>query len=150
MVQIALDENIRVWYLWHPDTKDVFSGYGLGESNDYLIGILMVDRPRKAPIGYLNQIKKAFGECQLYPMATDGCRGILCQMSIEEESRKYVKNFEFSINAIVMERFSPLLENKPNPHFLMQYSHMERLWLSEFYFPENHQKGDINPDRNKL
>jgi len=149
VVQITLDEDIRVWYLWHPYTKDVFSGYGLGKNNDYLIGILMVDRPRKAPEEYLNEIKKAFGECQLYPMANDGCRGILCQMNIEEESRQYIKNFKFSINKTVLERFTPLLKINPKPHFLMKYSQDQGLWVSEFYLSENAQRGGMNPNRNK-
>ena len=35
-------------YLWHPETEDVFSGYGLTveqERKDRLVGLLMVDRP---------------------------------------------------------------------------------------------------------
>ena len=150
MVRITLDEKIHVYYLWHPNTEDVFSGYGLGIDKDYIVGFLMVDRPRKAPAGYLNDIKKTFGEYELHPITTDGCRGILCQMSIEEESRKYIKNFQYPINETVLERFEPLLKYKPKPHFLMQYSHKQDLWVSEFYLAETEKRGGVNPNRNRL
>jgi len=141
-----LDELIHVWYLWHPNTKDVFSGYGLGTGTDYIVGILMVDRPRKAPVEYLNNIRETFGECELYPMTANSSQGILCQMSIEEDSRQYIKEFEYSINRTIRERFAPLLENKPKPHFLMQYSHKLGLWVSEFYLSETAKRGGINPN----
>ena len=33
-------------FLWHPGTRDIFSGYGLAIAPLHLIGLMMVDRPR--------------------------------------------------------------------------------------------------------
>lgn len=35
-------------YLWHPGTKDIFSGYGLVIAPNHLVGVVMVDRPNTA------------------------------------------------------------------------------------------------------
>src|SRR5882724_12604731 len=32
--------------LWHPGTRDIFSGYGLRMAPAHLVGVVMVDRPR--------------------------------------------------------------------------------------------------------
>jgi hypothetical protein len=47
-------------FLWHPETEDVFSGDGLVTGKgfkDYLVGILMVDRPRPADPEWLEEAK---------------------------------------------------------------------------------------------
>ena len=41
----------ELFYLWHPETEDKFSGYGLTtkpERKNRLVGLLMVDRPLPA------------------------------------------------------------------------------------------------------
>jgi hypothetical protein len=44
-------ERGTLFFLWHPGTEQIFSGYGLAMrpgSNELLAGLLMVDRPRPA------------------------------------------------------------------------------------------------------
>jgi len=139
---MSLDEY-AAWCLWHPGTEDTFSGYGIGKDTDYIIGLLMIDRPQIAPQEYLDEIRKEFGPYFVSPMTFDGCRGILCQMTIEEQSRRYVRRFDKELEDIILNNIDPLLEHKPKPHFMMGYSHELRLWTSTFY------RGDKNSDRNK-
>lgn len=131
-------QNTDVRYLWHPGTTDTFSGYGLRIDKDRIAGLLMVDRPCIAPESYINYIMETFGECDLYPMTTDGSRGVICRMTIAADSTQFVKDLGFHVNELILERFRPLLQNLPRPHFKMKYSPAHRLWLSEFY------RGDLN------
>jgi len=41
----------ELFFLWHPGTEEIFSGYGLttqAGSAEILVGLLMVDRPHPA------------------------------------------------------------------------------------------------------
>ena len=71
-------------YLWHPGTKNVFSGYGLTIYSirpDRMVGLLMVDRPQPADPAWLQAVVDTYGECQLYPMTSTGERGLACRIA---------------------------------------------------------------------
>lgn len=73
-----------LYFLSHPGTENVFSGYGLVAREgfkDYLVGVLMVDRPRPADPEWLRLVEETFGEYELVEMTATGERGIVCQMS---------------------------------------------------------------------
>ncbi len=86
----------ELYFLWHPGTEDIFSGYGLVAKEgfkDYLVGLLMVDRPRRADAEWLKEVEATFGEYQLVAMTAAGERGIACQMRIEPESLPHLRRF---------------------------------------------------------
>jgi hypothetical protein len=81
-----------LYFLWHPGTENVFSGYGLtvkAGSSEHLVGLLMIDRPPQGVAEWLQTVEKAFGQCELLAMTASGDRGILCQMQIDPESQPY-------------------------------------------------------------
>lgn len=135
MCKITLDKLLRVLYLWHPNTENIFSGFGIGKDKKNIVGMLMIDRPKRAPNEYLKEIKNAFGKYQLYPMTINPDRGILCQMDIKNNSKQYLRELELPIDNNIKKRFLPIFRNKPKPHFQMHYSHKHHLWLSRFYIP---------------
>jgi hypothetical protein len=89
-------EKGDLFFLCHPGTPDIFSGYGLSMqrgSKEHLAGLLMVDRPRRADPAWLERIEQVFGEYQLAPMTETGERGIICQMQIESEDQAHLRVF---------------------------------------------------------
>ena len=69
-----------LFFLWHPVIDELFSGYGLTTqpgSNEFLVGLLMVDRPRPADPEWLKEVEATFGECHLVAMTATGERGIV-------------------------------------------------------------------------
>ena len=85
----------ELYFLWHPTTSDVFSGYGLTmqeERKDRLVGLLMVDRPRPVDPQWLEDVKLVYGDYELVPMAANGDRGIVCQMYVAKESLPYLNS----------------------------------------------------------
>ena len=84
----------ELFYLWHPETEDTFSGYGLTieqPRKDRLVGLLMVDRPNPANPDWLQSVEDVYGECQLVPMTFTGERGLACNMQIENDSVVYLR-----------------------------------------------------------
>lgn len=80
----------ELFFLTHPGTENIFSGYGLTiqpNQKGYLSGLLMVDRPKPANPGWLQEVENVFGEYSLVPMTTSGERGMACRMWIEPESQ---------------------------------------------------------------
>ena len=67
-------------YLWHPGTRDRFSGYGLIIAPWRLVGMIMVDRPTVADLTWLEEIERTFGRYQLAAMTQTGERGMLCRL----------------------------------------------------------------------
>ena len=57
-----------ILFLWHPGTKDRFSGYGLVLTALHLVGLLMVDRPEPVDANWLETIERTFGSYQLSAM----------------------------------------------------------------------------------
>jgi hypothetical protein len=123
-----------LYLLSHPGTEEVFSGYGLVVRDgfkDYLVGVLMVDRPRPALPEWLRGIEAAFGEHELVEMTPAGERGILCQMQIEDGSLAHLRGLGTPKAKLIQEALQPLLEDKPRPVLKVRWDEERRLWTSE-------------------
>lgn len=128
-------ERGELYFLWHPMTSDIFSGYGLTMQEgrkDHLVGVLMVDRPRPVDPQWLEVIKQVCGNYELVPMTMDGDRGIICQMYVAQESLLCLKQFESPQSAAIQQALSPLLEEHPNPTFGVLWDPELGLWRSCF------------------
>jgi hypothetical protein len=125
----------ELYFLWHPGTGDVFSGYGLVAREgfkDYLAGILMVDRPRPADPKWLKEVEEAFGQVQLVPMTASGERGIVCQMWIEPDSFPHLRQHPGAQAAAIETALEPLLTDPPKPTFVLRWDEHARVWCSQF------------------
>jgi len=128
-------ERGTLFFLWHPGTEQIFSGYGLAMrpgSNELLSGLLMVDRPRPADPQWLAEVEATFGECHLVPMTPAGGRGISCQMQIEPDSLPHLRRFPGEKTAAIQRALKPLLENPPKPAFTLRWDDKVRAWCSRF------------------
>jgi hypothetical protein len=124
----------QLWYLHHPGTEEIFSGYGLTmepNQKNRLAGILMVDRPFRADPGWLQTIYDAYGECQLVPMTAGGDRGLVCQMEIEAESMAHLRHSPSSLSEAIQASLEPLLDQPPAPLLHLSWDEEARAWLSE-------------------
>lgn len=122
--------------LYHPDTSNIFSGYGLVVRPGwpgYMVGLLMVDRPFPAPDSWLQNIRNTYGECELLPMTAGGERGLLCQMQVEEDSLPHLRYFAGlpGQRESFQEALEPLLERPPTPVLALRWNEERRAWLSE-------------------
>lgn len=123
----------RLVYLTHPDKNDVFPGYGLPLENRYhLVGLLMIERPYRADDEWLPRAKEEFGDFHISYMAPSGERGIACNMKIEKESRKFLKEMGHPMSERIAKKLYPLLKYRPNPGFRMRWDDHTRAWVSEF------------------
>ena len=123
-----------LYFLSHPGTGNVFSGYGLVAREgfkDYLVGVLMVDRPSPVDPEWLKGIEETFGEHELVEMTATGERGIVCQMQVEEESLAYLRWFGSPKTRLIQEALEPLLEKKPKPILKVRWDEELRLWTSQ-------------------
>jgi hypothetical protein len=141
LINIAADTPSRVIpitrkkliYLMHPDKENVFSGYGLPlEDRYHLVGFLMIDWPYPADEEWLYRVGQEFGEFHLAYMTRAGERGIACQMKIDRESRKFLRELDNDLSELIAEKISPLLEYRPNPRFRMRWDDKTRMWVSDF------------------
>lgn len=131
-------ERGQLYFLWHPNTTDTFSGYGLAlwsGRKDLLTGLLMVDRPQPVDLNWLKEVENTFGEYALRPMTATGERGIVCQMWIEPESLLYVQRLTTEKSAPLQQALHPLLENPPEPAFRLRWDEGQRLWTSTIIRP---------------
>ncbi len=122
-------------YLWHPETKDTFSGYGLTlepDRKNQLVGILMIDRPSQAEPKWLEAVLETYGECLLVPMTATGERGLICQMEIEEDSLPHLRRFPSEISEAIQNALEALLEEPPAPKLRLRWDEETQLWHSEF------------------
>lgn len=123
----------KLIYLMHPDKENVFSGYGLPlEDRYHLVGLLMIDRPYRADEEWLYRVREEFGDFQLSYMTSSGERGMVCNMKIEKDSRKFLKEIDHPLEEKIARRLYPLLEYRPNPSFRMRWDDGIRMWVSEF------------------
>ena len=125
----------ELFYLSHPESEDVFSGYGLAvdeDRMDRLAGLLMVDRPHPADPKWLQAINDTYGECRLVPMTASGDRGLACQMRIEENSLRHLRRFPSNRTSTIQKALEPLLEEPPAPKVRLRWEEDTGLWLSEF------------------
>ncbi|MFC1790350.1 hypothetical protein ACFLZP_02600, partial [Patescibacteria group bacterium] len=114
------------------------SGYGLATqdgSGDNLVGLLMIDRPRPADLGWLADVEAVFGDYQLAVMSANGDRGIACQMQIEPENSRFLRKFPGPLTSSIKEILGPLLEVPPNPVFSLRWQEDARAWTSQFAVP---------------
>ena len=128
----------ELFCLYHPHTKDTFSGYGLTvmpNRPDRLVGLLMVDRPNAADSAWLQKIEEIYGDCRLVPMTADGDRGLLCQMHIHPDSRHLLRRLPTPLAQLLQEPLQPLLEELPAPVLTLQWDEEKREWRSEFAIP---------------
>jgi hypothetical protein len=128
-------ERGTLFFLWHPGTEQIFSGYGLAMrpgSNELLSGLLMVDRPRPADPQWLTEVEATFGECHLVAMTPAGERGIACQMQIEPDSLPHLRRFPGEKTAAIQTALKPLLEYPPKPVFTLCWDEEARAWCSHF------------------
>ena len=113
-------ERGTLFFLWHPGTEQIFSGYGLAMrpgSNELLSGLLLVDRPRPADPGWLAEVEATFGECHLVPMTPDEERGIACQMQVDPDGLPHLRRFTGEKTAAMQTPLKSLLDNPPKPAF---------------------------------
>lgn len=124
----------ELFFLGHAGTSEMFSGYGLTQragSKEFLVGLLMVDRPVPVSPTWLKEVEEAFGEYQLIPMTGTGERGIVCQMQIDPESLPYLRRFPGAKSAAIREVLEPLLINPPKASFTLSWDSARRVWVSE-------------------
>ena len=125
----------ELFYLWHPGTEEIFSGYGLAMwpgDKTLLAGLLMVDRPQTADPLWLNEVEATFGDYQLVAMTAGGERGIVCRMQIEPASQPFLRRFPGEQAAVMKAVLQPLLVKPPNPLFSMNWDEEGRVWRSRF------------------
>jgi hypothetical protein len=96
-----------------------------------LVGVLMVDRPRPVDREWLKQVERNFGEYQLVPMTSTGERGIVCQMEIEAGSQVYLSQLSTKKAEALKEALEPLLDNRPQPKFILSWNDDRRIWQSK-------------------
>ena len=128
----------ELYFLWHPRTEDVFSGYGLtlkAGSKEHLLGLLLIDRPPQHVEAWLQQVSATFGRYQLVAMTATGERGILCQMQIESQSQPWLRQFPSDKTAAIASALQPLLEERPNPIFVMNWDEERHAWVSQLAAP---------------
>lgn len=128
----------ELFYLGHPGTKDTFSGYGLTTwtgSKDFLVGLLMVDRPDPADPAWLERVQKTFGEYQLVPMTATGERGIACHMQVVPDSVDHLRQFPSQKSAAITKALEPFLKHPPRPAFLVRWDQEAGLWRSQLASP---------------
>ena len=125
----------RLYFLWHPGTGNIFSGYGLTMQpgrKERLVGLLMVDRPHPVDPAWLAALEAMFGGYALYVMTATRERGIACQMWIEPESEPFLRQFDTHLAARIVQVLTPLLGQLPRPRFRVRWNQALRLWTSEF------------------
>jgi len=136
-------ENISrgdLYFLWHPATEYVFSGYGLtmkAGSNEHLVGLLMIDRPPNNVAEWLQTVEETFGQHELLAMTAAGERGILCQMQIKSESQSYLKRFPFDKAAAIESSLQQVLEERPRTAFIMSWDEKSHAWRSQIASPDD-------------
>lgn len=120
--------------LYHPNTPDMFSGYGLVMHDDWpghLTGLLMVDRPFLADPTWLERIRSTYGECELRLMTFNGLRGLVCQMFVEPDSLQHLRHFMPPSSRRLEQVLQPLIEEPPAPTLLLRWDEDQHLWTSE-------------------
>jgi hypothetical protein len=122
-------------YLWHPGTRDRFSGYGLIIAPWRLVGMIMVDRPTVADPSWLAEIESTFGSYQLAPMTQTGERGIVCQMEVADDSRPYIKRLVHPHNPALRNALRPLRRHPPAVTLAVRWEAAHGSWVSAMVRP---------------
>lgn len=127
--------GVGVHYLWHPGTRDRFSGYGLFIVPGRLVGLIMVDRPTVADPTWLAEIERTFGSYQLAPMTQTGERGIVCQMEVAEDSRQYLRRLVHPLNREIRAVLRPLRRHPPAVTLEVRWDAEQQCWVSSIMRP---------------
>lgn len=125
----------ELFYLYHPETEDVFSGYGLTAEpmrKDRLVGLLLVDRPIVVDTKWLESLEKTYGECRLIPMTDKGERGLICQMEVVDDSLHHLRQLPSNKSKAIQRALKPLLDEPPAPRLRLHWDEETRFWNSEF------------------
>lgn len=130
-------------YLWHPGTRDHFSGYGLTIAPYRLAGLVMVDRPRTVDPDWLAEIEQVFGTYQLVPITQSGERGILCQMHVAPESRSYLRTITHPMVREIREALLPLLVDPPRVTLAVTCDPTSSCWVSTIMRPPRFPLGRL-------
>lgn len=130
-------------FLWHPGTRDRFSGYGLRIAPAHLVGVMMVDRPQPAAADWLEEIHQTFGEYELVAMTRDGSRGIVCQMRVVEESRVHLRVMRNLQSEALRQALLPLLEEPPAVTLAVAWDEGRASWVSTIIRPPRFPLGAL-------
>jgi hypothetical protein len=122
-------------FLWHPETTDIFSGYGLVVAPTHLVGLLLVDRPKPVDANWLATIERTFGSYQLTAMTTGGERGLVCQMMIADASVPYLRVLPHPDIGALCDALRPLVEDVPTVTLHLAWSADNRCWMSHILEP---------------
>jgi hypothetical protein len=124
-----------ILFLWHPGTKDRFSGYGLVLAPSHLVGLLMVDRPEPVAVNWLETIERTFGSYELAAMTQTGERGLVCQMRIAEASMQHLRVLPDSNIGALRDALWPLLDDLPAVTLHLAWSADHESWMSRIIDP---------------
>ena len=124
-----------ILFLWHPGSRDIFSGYGLVVAPAHLVGLLMVDRPEPVDANWLETIERTFGSYQLSAMTQTGERGLVCQMRIAEDSTQHLRVLPHPDIGALRDALRPLLDNLPAVTLHLAWSANHASWMSRFIDP---------------
>jgi hypothetical protein len=125
----------KITFLWHPDTTDIFSGYGLVLAPGHLVGLVMVDRPEPVDPAWLAVIEQTFGSYQLVAMTQSGERGLVCQMLIAQESTPYLRVLPHARIGRLRDALRPLLGDLPTVTLALTWSPENHCWVSQIVDP---------------
>jgi hypothetical protein len=131
----------ELFFLWHPRTTNIFSGYGLALAPAHLVGIVMIDRPTVADPLWLEELKKTFGAYQLAVMTQTGERGIICQMHIAQESLLHLKTVDHPFTPAIRSALLPLLAHPPAVTLALRWDQESNAWVSTILKGEGHAQG---------
>ena len=130
-------------FLWHPGTRDIFSGYGLRIAPAHLVGVVMIDRPRPAAADWLEEIQQTFGGYELVPMTASGERGMICQMRIAEDSRVHLRVRRRAQSNAIRQALLLLLSALPAVTLAMTWDEEGGSWVSTIMRPPKFPLGQI-------
>lgn len=128
----------ELFFLSHPGSEYIFSGYGLTlqpDKKEYIAGLLIIDRPKPAGPKWLKKVEDTFGECNLAPMVTTGERGIFCRMQIEPGSKRFLCRYSSIDTSGLKTALVPLISQIPKPFFSMGWNEDLGVWQSEIVPP---------------
>jgi hypothetical protein len=132
---VSITYGPGLYYLWHPGTRDRFSGYGLTVAPWRLVGLIMVDRPTPADPAWLAEIERTFGRYELAAMTQTGERGIVCQMQVAEDSRPYLKRLVHPFNRAIRDALRPLRRQPPAVTLEVRWQADRQCWVSSVVKP---------------
>lgn len=131
----SLRHDPELCFLWHPGSRDIFSGYGLVVAPAHLVGLLMVDRPEPVDVNWLETIERTFGSYQLSAMTQTGERGLVCQMRIAEASMQYLRVLPHPDIGALRDALRPLLDDLPAVTLHLAWSADHACWMSRIIDP---------------